>query len=195
MQSNLKLIQSVYKSNKSFNKSVLWKNHNFVRLPQHVIALRGTKDFNDHINNFNMNKQIYKNVYMHSGYLNQALEIKTILSEHLNKQLGYDLTGHSSGGCVATILAYMMTIDGYTVNNVSTFGSPKFTNENGSAILESTIGNINNIVCNQDPFWQWPPHDHVAGKYYTFNIDSNDALYAHSLENYIIHSDVAFETK
>lgn len=195
MQSNLKLIQSVYKSNDTFNKSVLWKQHKFVRLPQHVIAFRGTKDFNDHINNFNINKQKYKNIYVHSGYLNQALEMKTTLYEHLNKKLGYDLTGHSSGGCVATILAYMMTIDGYTVNNVSTFGSPKFTNENGSAILESTIGNIHNIVCNQDPFWQWPPYDHVVGKYHTFNIESNDALYAHSLENYMIHSDVAFETK
>lgn len=195
MQSNLKLIQSVYRSNDSYNKSVMWKQGKFVRFPQHVIALRGTKDFNDHINNFNMNKQKYKNVHIHSGYFNQALEIKKSIYEHLNKNLTYDLTGHSSGGCVATILAYMMIIDGYSVSNVTTFGSPKFTNENGASILECTIEHIDNIVCNQDPFWQWPPYDNVVGNYFTFNIDSNDALYAHSLENYMIHSDVAIKTK
>lgn len=158
-----------------YSKKIYSKQHN------NIIALRGTQSYNDVIIDLHFGKIKYNNIQFHFGFYNAALCLKRKLK--LSKDKIYTLTGHSSGGAIMSILAYLLTEDGYNIENVITFGSPKFTNKSGAHILSLAVDathycDTNDVVCNL------PPFDTQYGN--VINIDSeSNPFQAHSMISYL----------
>ena len=71
-------------------------------------------------------------IVMHEGFQRAAVEIYADLKPRLKPGYTTYLTGHSLGGSVAAILGIHLTIDGYKVGRIVTFGQPKFTDVAGA---------------------------------------------------------------
>ncbi len=71
-------------------------------------------------------------IFMHSGFRTAARDIFVDLKPRLKPGYTTYLTGHSLGGAVAAILGIYLTIDGYKVGRIATFGQPKFTDIAGA---------------------------------------------------------------
>lgn len=108
------------------------------------IAIPGSDDISDFTDDLNI---LLKSPYFgdpkikfHSGFLKQAcITFDNILKniEEFKNQGGINiyLTGHSSGGCIISIIAYYLIIHkifNYSNLQVVTFGSPRFVNTIGS---------------------------------------------------------------
>lgn len=71
-------------------------------------------------------------IVMHNGFRTAASEIYADLKPRLQSGFTTYLTGHSLGGAVAAILGIYLTVDGYKVGHIATFGQPKFTDVAGA---------------------------------------------------------------
>ncbi|MBP2656004.1 MAG: triacylglycerol lipase [Firmicutes bacterium] len=70
-------------------------------------------------------------IYMHSGFLESAIEIYDNISSDLNTEYITYLTGHSLGGAITVILHLYLLKDGFTIKQSVTFGQPMITNYAG----------------------------------------------------------------
>ncbi|MEM9470402.1 MAG: lipase family protein [Pseudomonadota bacterium] len=71
-------------------------------------------------------------IFMHNGFRTAARDIYADLKPRLKPGYTTYLTGHSLGGAVAAILGIYLTVDGYKVGRIATFGQPKFTDIAGA---------------------------------------------------------------
>jgi predicted lipase len=116
------------KAIKSYNRTLVYTNP---EEKQHTIVVRGSmllKKPTDVLMNVNIKSVNYNDLSIHRGFFNEAVKIKQIMEANNILQEGYrvDLTGHSSGGCIACILALLMQETSDTIGDVITFGQPKF---------------------------------------------------------------------
>jgi predicted lipase len=82
----------------------------------------------DILMNININPVHYNDYDVHRGFFNEAVKIRTLLKDKnvINSNYRVNLTGHSSGGCIACILAMLLQEEMDNVTDVITFGQPKF---------------------------------------------------------------------
>jgi hypothetical protein len=140
------------------------------------IAISGTNDFKDFTKNlyiiqespdFGENK-----IKFHSGFLEQACSILDNVLQNIDKfktQGGKDvfLTGHSSGGCIVSILAYYLVQKkyfDYDTMRIITFGSPLFVNRLGAEWFDKNT-DYYRIELHKDPIPRLPmfsDYEHIS---------------------------------
>jgi len=123
-----------------------------------VIAIPGSRNNKNMMQN-SQNKLILDdvlNIKVHSGYrtVYRAIfedfmrEEKKILKTFGNKgkednlenqKMAVSVTGHSLGGAVSCMLAGALQTKGYTINHVTLFGTPKFTDSKGALQLVESL--------------------------------------------------------
>ena len=96
-----------------------------------TIVVRGSMLFKypqDVLMNVNIRHAVYNDYHIHKGFFNEAVKILGELKSKavLNSTYDIDITGHSSGGCIGCILAMLMYEKHGNINEVITFGQPKF---------------------------------------------------------------------
>lgn len=99
-----------------------------------LIAIRGTASIRNAIEDFeylqSKNKKL--NIYVHSGFDENAYLIYKQLLPHLDQSKQILLTGHSLGAAISTLLMMYLHEDGYNLGLSINFGQPKVTNQQGS---------------------------------------------------------------
>ena len=96
-----------------------------------VIALRGSWELADWQNNFHLwQESCVTGGQVHAGFKTAAHQLAHLLApalrqnrRHRAKQLW--LTGHSSGGAIAILLAHQFKLLGIAVTGIYTYGAPK----------------------------------------------------------------------
>ena len=116
-----------------------------------IVSVRGSVSANDIFVNMDMVPQRHDGVSYHRGWLRQSFDLTSNIIDLVSDQKDILFTGHSSGGALATILAYFINkeIEGSCMS--VTFASPPlvFTNIDMSNI-ESEIY-VKNYVFDKDP--------------------------------------------
>lgn len=93
-----------------------------------IIAIRGSQEVLDWINNARMRKGRLEGALVHRGFRASARRLLYGLDDHGSLLGSYDkiwFTGHSLGGAVAQITGYALANRGIEVANVTTFGAPR----------------------------------------------------------------------
>jgi hypothetical protein len=137
-----------------------------------VISVRGTKNLLNVRTNANaLLTEVpgVKGIKAHRGYVNAALALfddfhvkkcggaALLQGQSQSNTLPLHLTGHSSGGCVVTILALMLLeqVDQTKIASITTFGSPRFLDAAGAARCASLpLACVEHV---KDPISQPPP--------------------------------------
>lgn len=117
-------------------KLVLLKNH---EKKQQIIIIRGTSNLKNAI----IDLEYYKtddsllNIRLHNGFQRATRQTLKELEELniLSKSYDSQIVGHSLGGAMAGILGAYLVTEEYKVSRITTFGQPKFTDEDGARIL------------------------------------------------------------
>lgn len=89
------------------------------------LSVRGTEaDLRDIREDLRVGMRCRDDAYIHAGFLESA-EVLLPFAQHYVKVWGspIDLTGHSLGGAVATVLAFLMPVG--DVRSLTTFGAPR----------------------------------------------------------------------
>jgi len=155
----------------------------------HIIVVRGSmllKRPKDLIMNINMKNVLYNEYRFHKGFFDEAVKIKKELTDKGVLEDGYtiDFTGHSSGGCIACILAMLTYESTNQVNEVITFGQPKFIKDVYGCPL-----NFTRVVNIADPIPILPIWDykHIGQTIIldVYNQGNLPKLSAHDMKSYI----------
>lgn len=104
------------------NASILRKDRDL------IIAIRGSQEVLDWINNARMRKGRLEGALVHRGFRASARRLLSGLEGHGSLFGNYDkiwFTGHSLGGAVAQITGFALANRGLEVANVTTFGAPR----------------------------------------------------------------------
>ena len=146
-----------YKQLKGYSVAYIIATNDVTR--QHIIAVRGTSNIENVIVDaaFVLVADDLTGIDIHQGFLLSARDIYQQVLPELNP--GYRVTtiGHSLGGAAAIILAMMLDADGYSVDEVITFGQPKVTNISGSRKFKQL--NVIRLVTPKDVVPLTPPLD------------------------------------
>lgn len=126
------------------------------------IVISGTNDIKDFTKNLDIIQESpdlgETEIKFHSGFLEQSCSILDNILKNIDEfktQGGKDicLTGHSSGGCIVSILSYYLhtnNVFDYNTMNVVTFGSPYFVNALGAKWFDDNM-NYYRIELHKDP--------------------------------------------
>jgi len=137
------------------------------------IVLRGTMCWSDLMYNLKFQKKwdAELELYIHKGFLQKAeliLEDLLVLLSHVSggsKKTNnmINLSGHSLGGALAVIIACKLEKRGFNVNQVTTFGAPKFcTNYSQSGEVASLMQDLRfqyYNICDPDDLVTFLPTD------------------------------------
>ena len=94
-------------------------------------------------------------IYIHSGFLESAIEIYDLILSNLDTSYTTYLTGHSLGGAITVILHLYLLKDGFTIGQSVTFGQPMVTNYDG--VCEYRAIPLLRVVNNKDLVPLLPP--------------------------------------
>lgn len=136
-----------------------------------IITFAGSNDVFDFAHNINV-KQVdpefcEDGIKFHLGFLNQFRSLLSNVYKTLEKFINENgekiiFSGHSTGGCIASIFAYYFKIvyksdisKNFKDLEVVTFGSPMFTNEIGSLWFDTNII-YTRIQLDKDPIPKLP---------------------------------------
>lgn len=122
-----------------------------------VISVRGTanlKNIKEDVE-YTQSKNEKLDIYVHSGFDEDAYKIYNDILPHLKKDYLVRLTGHSLGAAIAAILMIYLHEDGFEVQKMINFGQPKFTNKQG--VLRYHTLPITRIVNENDVVPLLPP--------------------------------------
>lgn len=110
------------------------------------------------------------NIKFHDGFYDQCKGLCTSITKAVEEFItnggeNIVLTGHSSGGCVASMIAYYLVKE-LTLGNISviTFGSPYFTNKFGAKWFELNTA-YTRVIINRDPIPNLPKFDPLILEY------------------------------
>ena len=153
-----KMAEVVYKDNASISEFASKNNYQLLTINEllesevkyfaikktgmQYIVIRGTKNANNiksDITAIPMLDEI-TGIMMHKGFKDASLEIFSELKKltsTLKKGNKTTIIGHSLGGAIAAILGLYLYENNYYIEQVVTFGQPKFTNENGMKKYQS----------------------------------------------------------
>ena len=98
-----------------------------------VISVRGTanlKNIKEDVE-YTQSKNEKLDIYVHSGFDEDAYKIYKDILPHLRKDYSVRLTGHSLGAAIAAILMIYLHEDDFEIQKLVNFGQPKFTNKKG----------------------------------------------------------------
>jgi hypothetical protein len=107
-------------------------------------------------------------IFLHRGFKIATDDLYADIGPFLQRDYKTRITGHSLGGAMAAILMMYLVKDGYSVEEVLTFGQPKVTNEAGGAGVTTPYFRVIN---DQDVVAQIPPSNLVfdlSGPYQHF---------------------------
>jgi hypothetical protein len=154
-----------------------------------TIVVRGSmllKYPRDLLMNINISHTTYNDYRIHSGFFHEAVKVLKELKGKgaINKSYSIDLTGHSSGGCIACILGLLMHEEYDGIEDIITFGQPKFIKDAYGCPI-----NLTRIVNIADPVPLVPIRDfrHMGNPYILDPHNHGDLiqLRAHEMRNYI----------
>jgi len=128
-------------------------------LKKHLIAIRGTANANNVIADaaFVLVKDNITGIDIHQGFLLSARDIFEDVMPRIRPGYKIDTIGHSLGGAAALVIAMMFDKQGYSIDEVITFGQPKVTNINGSSAFSHL--NVTRLVTPKDIVPLVPPVD------------------------------------
>jgi hypothetical protein len=125
-----------------------------------AIAFSGTKNWREHLNNFNVWPEATSYGRVHAGFLYTMkrfgpLLYKLIYADVLSSRKIL-LTGHSRGGALAQLFASLLVLEGHVPHSVWAFGSPMV----GDQIFASLLKNIPVAIYRNgnDPVVLFPPN-------------------------------------
>ena len=137
---------------------------------ENIFAFRGTDSFRDVLTDLRITRENLDNgVYVHKGFFNQFKVCEDFVLKHLNNDKKIVCTGHSLGGGLATLCAYMLVKNNKVdPDNIScvTFGSPRVGNKKFSSDFDNLIINKQRIILENDPITLFPTpmfYKHVSG--------------------------------
>jgi hypothetical protein len=94
-----------------------------------AIAFRGSSNWREWLNNCNMWPKLTPYGRVHAGFYHTMEQIGPLIYRVILPGLlsgsKVVLTGHSRGGCLAILFAFMLATRGHRIQGLSTFGSPK----------------------------------------------------------------------
>ncbi|UTV97848.1 lipase family protein [Marinomonas rhizomae] len=117
-----------------------------------TIAIRGTANLENAMLDLDLELRpdAILDVKLHQGFGSGAKAVYEDIKPFLAKDRPIHLTGHSLGGAIAVILAMYLQKDGYSVEQVITFGQPKVTNVTGANKFDdlplTRVVTLNDIV-------------------------------------------------
>jgi len=100
---------------------------------------------------------------VHAGFDRVARGVYGDVKPHLRVGYSTYVTGHSLGGAVAALVAMYAIIDGYQVEQVATFGQPRFTTAAGVRKLSAVP--LVRVVDENDMVPMLPPATTIDGSY------------------------------
>jgi hypothetical protein len=100
----------------------------------------------------------------HDGFLDAASGIALQISNQIKFNERIVLGGHSSGGAIASLVAFELAMSGYRDISVYTFGSPRVFNKAAASAYTALIPATYRIVHGYDivPFVPWWCYHHVG---------------------------------
>lgn len=158
----------------------------------HTIVVRGSmllKNPKDLLMNVNIKEASFNDYIVHAGFFNEAKQIhdELISKNVIEPSYKVELTGHSSGGCIACILGMLMYDKTDNVKDILTFGQPKCVKD-----IDITYGyplNVTRIVNIADPVPILPiwGYTHIGKSLIidTHNHGDIPNLTAHEMRSYI----------
>jgi predicted lipase len=102
-----------------------------------IITVRGTRTLDNWLDNldFSLISVDDSQIEFHKGFYEQCISIYSDIKQYITKDIKkIHLNGHSTGGCISSILGYLLVKDGkWNRDNIkiTTFGAPVFTNRHG----------------------------------------------------------------
>jgi len=127
---------------KSHERYFLWTSDCPIdhRMVQHVV-LQGTTCTSNIVTDFRYKQRWHEQLGMnvHRCFAKVADEVFADILPHLKPGASVLLTGHSLGGSTALLLAMMLHLEGFDVQQVVTFGSPKVTDRAGADRLRAVL--------------------------------------------------------
>jgi hypothetical protein len=127
---------------------------------------------------------------VHRGFNNAALTVMDDLLPRLELDYTTTITGYSLGGAMAVLLSQYLILDGYTVNDVVTFGQPQITGASG--VTDFLDLPLLRFVNRNDPVPRLPPNGFTGpedfvpfgpevilydGPYYAYMTEDNPYYY------------------
>ncbi|WP_421852683.1 lipase family protein [Marinomonas sp.] len=99
-----------------------------------TLAIRGTANLENAMLDLDLELKpdTVLDIKLHQGFGSGAKAVYEDIKPFLSKDQPIHLTGHSLGGAIAVILAMYLQKEGYSVEQVITFGQPKVTNVTGA---------------------------------------------------------------
>ena len=154
------------------------------------IAFKGTSSLKNIYANVNIRmKNVSNNVYIHSGFLDYYKQAEKQVEEYLNetKPKRIVLSGHSMGGAVATIAAYMLYKSYGPIIELFTFGSPQVGNMSFKKYMNAHIKKSWRFVNNKDYVVRSVPRRdfHHVGNLVLINNDNGNYITSHLMPEYI----------
>jgi triacylglycerol lipase len=126
---------------------------------------------------------------VHRGFSNAALTVLDDALPRLEIEYPITVTGYSLGGAMAALLSKYLTINGYQVVEVVTFGQPKLTDAAGIAAFADLP--ILRFVNRNDPVPHLPPNDFLPGEDFD-HFGPEVILYDGPSYSYLIAGDRSF---
>jgi len=93
-----------------------------------VVSIRGSQELIDWFQNARARKKRYERVWVHRGFADSARSFINTFEDQSDSWGPFNriwFTGHSMGGAVAQLVAYVLTKRDYEIATVMTFGSPR----------------------------------------------------------------------
>ena len=99
-----------------------------------TIAVRGTANLTNAMVDLDIELQPDEQlgIILHNGFRSGALAVANDVQPWLQPDQPIHITGHSLGGAIAVILTMYLQQEGFSVEQVITFGQPKVTNVTGA---------------------------------------------------------------
>lgn len=77
---------------------------------------------------------------LHCGFYEAGTELAAHAAKELDPALPVRVIGHSLGGAAAAIAALLLRRDGYSIEGLHLYGTPRFIDADGAALLERVFG-------------------------------------------------------
>jgi triacylglycerol lipase len=120
-----------------------------------IVAFRGSKEIEDWLTDFDVDRVAFPVGAVHHGFSRAIRDIFDSLKSALQDPFARPvrpalyITGHSLGGALAVLAAFLLTQDGFDVQGVYTFGQPRVGDSLFCAAYDRQLGDRTFRIVNQ----------------------------------------------